>query len=356
MFLDDKKRIAIIHDSKSSLGVCSMMRYFTLGLAILPLLTTDLFSVPPQALPIPKNPVIVKKEASPYPALHEIRVRKRERKYLKRIFKETKEASRQGFNVDGVHIELDKNVIKQMQRHTHVIHHPHKIQKGQHKFSTQILVSRREVMAAARFYANQGIPTAVLNMAHENRPGDSVFWGKETEEAAIFRVTDYFLSLFPHLNPTLKKQLHSGKYHVPEFGGIYSPHVFVFRENQEVNFHFLAKPLQVNMIASVPYNMCHHSSQHSSPGSRGKYVHGTKEKIRAILRIAAHFGNTAVILSDYGCTERHNHPKIVAKLFKEVLKESEFHGVFRVVDFAIPGTITRQVFLDFSRNLNGLVQ
>jgi uncharacterized protein (TIGR02452 family) len=193
-------------------------------------------------------------------------------------------------------------------------------------------------------------------MAHENRPGDGVFWGKQTEEAGIFRVTDYFLSLFPHLNPTLKKQLHGGKYHVPEFGGIYSPHVFVFRDNQGANFRYLPKPLEIAIIASLPYNMCHHSSHHSSPGTKGKYVHGTKEKIRAILRIAAHGGNTAVVLSDYGCIERHNHPKVVSQLFKDVLLEEEFKGVFQVIDFAIPASATTQVFLDFSRELNGLIQ
>ncbi len=333
------------------------MRCFILGLAVLPLLMAQLFSeMPLQPPSLPKHPVVVAKEASPYPSLHARRVNKRLRKYLKEIFHETQKASSHGYNVAGNHIVLDKSVVKQMQRHTRVIHHPGRITHGQKKFSTQIMVTRREVMGAAREQALAGMSTAVLNIAHENRPGDSVFWGKQTEEAAIFRVTNYFLSLFPHLNPTLKKQLKDGKYHVPEFGGIYSPHVFVFRDNQEQNFRYIAKPIEVAIIASVPYNMCHHSSHHNSPGSRGKYVSGTKEKIRAIFRIAAHKGHTAVILSDYGCVERRNQPKVVSRLFKEVLLESEFHGVFQIVEFAVPVAMTKQLFLDFSRTLNGLVQ
>ena len=333
------------------------MRCLALGFVAFPLLLGNLFCDSPFPQPsLPKKPVIVAKEASPYADLHAQSVNKRERKYLKRIFHETEEASHHGYNVAGNRIVLDKKVIKDMQRHTKVIHHPGRIKHGQKAFQTQIRVSRREVMHGAREYANQGFPTAAVNMAHQGKPGDNVFWGKQTEEAAIFRVSDYFLSLFPHLNPWLKKQLHHGKYHVPEFGGIYSPHVFVFRENQDANFTYLATPVEVAIIASVPYNMCHHSPHHSSPGSRGKYVKGTKEKIRAIFRIAAHHGNTVVVVGDYGCTERHNHPKIVSHLFKEVLLESEFHGVFRVVEFAIPGSTTTQVFLDFSRNLNGLVQ
>ena len=330
------------------------MRSLIVGFALLPIFVSTLFSA--TAPSVPKNPVVVTKETSPYPSIHEYRVNKRLRKYLKKIFHETEKASRNGYNVAGNHITLNPAVIKQMQTGTRVIHHPKPIKNGQNAFSTQIYVSRREVMFVAREFAGLGMPTVALNVAHEQRPGDSVFWGKDTEEAALFRVSDYFLSLFPHLNPTLKKQLHGGKYHVPEFGGIYSPSVSVFRENQEVNFRYIAKPVQIAVIASVPYNMCHHSSHHSSPGSRGKYVSGTKKKIRAIFRIAAHNGNTAVVLTDYGCTERHNHPKIVSRLFKEVLLEHEFRGVFKVVEFAIPTTTTKQLFVDFSRELNGLVQ
>lgn len=316
----------------------------------------------PMILPQQSTPQVIQpqflrtKETSPYPALHNRRVAKRERKYLKEIFHQTEKSSLHGYNVNGNHITVPHATIKKMQKGTRVFKNPHRLQTGQNKYATQILVSRREVLGAARSYANNGLNVVAVNAAHQNQPGDGVFWGKETEEAAIFRVTDVYLSLFPHRNPTLKKQLHGGHYHVPTFGGIYSPEVSVIRENQEGNFHYIAKPVQIAIISSSPYNMCHHSKQHSSPGSRGKYVHGTKKKIRAIFRIAARKGHDAVILNDYGCTQFHNHPPIVSHLFKEVLKEKEFKGVFKVVDFAIRTTITKQVFVDFSRALNGLQQ
>lgn len=330
------------------------MRCLMTWLALFPLLSSSLFAIDPPS--IPRNPVLVAKNASAYPALHARRTNKRLRKYLKKIFASTKKAAQRSYNVAGNRVVLDKKVVRKMQRRTRVIHHPDRIRTGQKAFATQIMVTRREILSAAREHASQGIPTAALNMAHENRAGDNVFWGKQTAEAAIFRSTNIYLSLIPHLNPTLKRQLKDGTYHVPEFGGIYSPSVFLFRETQDGNFRFLAKPLEIAVISSVPYNMCHHSSHHSSPGSRGKYVHGTKEKIRAILRIAARKGHLAVVLSDYGCEERHNHPKVVSRLFKEVLLESEFEGVFKVVDFAIPAAATTQLFLDFSRELNGLRQ
>ena len=332
-------------------ATCPGLIFCAEGTGKLPLAQPQLLS--PQVI---RPQFLRTKETSPYPALHNRRVANRERKYLKEIFHQTEKSSLHGYNVNGNHVTIPPATIKQMQNGTRVFKHPHRLQKGQNKFATQILVSRREVLGAARSYANNGFNVVALNTAHQSQPGDGVFWGKETEEAAIFRVTDVFLSLFPHRNPTLRKQLHGGHYHVPTFGGIYSPHVDVVRENQEGNFHYLAKPVEIAIISSTPYNMCHHSKHHSSPGSRGKYVQGTKKKIRAILRIAAHKGHDAVILNDYGCMEFHNHPPIVSHLFKEVLLEKEFKGVFKVVDFAVHTTINKQVFVDFSRALNGLRQ
>jgi uncharacterized protein (TIGR02452 family) len=337
------------------------LRLFSLLVATCPALvlcTDGTARLPPQSTTpqFTQAQTLIKKETSPYPSIHNHRVAKRERRYLKAIFHQTEKSSLHGYNVDGNRVTIPDETIKQMQHGTRIFKHPHRLQTGQNAYATQILVSRREALGAARSYANRGFNVVALNEARQNHPGDSVFYGKETEEAAMFRVTDLFLSLFPHRNHTLRKQLHGHQYHIPTFGGIYSPHVDIIRENQEGNFHYLARPVEIAVISSSPYNMCHHSKEHSSPGSRGKYVKGTKEKIRAILRIAAHEGHDAVILNDYGCIEFRNHPPIVSHLFKEVLLEEEFRGVFKIIDFAVHTTITKQVFVDFSRALNGLRQ
>lgn len=304
----------------------------------------------------PTPAMLQTKETSPFPSIHAHRVAKRERLYLKRVFHQTEAASFHGYSVAGKLVRLPHDTIKDMQKHTRVVHSPARIKTGQKEFHTQIVVGRGEVMRAARAYATSGKSVIALNTAHQRQPGDGVLCGKETEEASIFRVSDLFLSLWLHKNPTIKAQFKGGHYQVPTFGGIYSPHVLVFRENQEANFLYLPKPVEMAVVSSSPYNMCHHSKEHSSPGSRGKYVSGTKRKIRAILRIAAHNGHDTVVLSDYGCLSQHNHPTIVSHLFRDVLLEKEFNGVFQIVHFAIPTGDTTQVFLDFSRELNGLVQ
>jgi uncharacterized protein (TIGR02452 family) len=61
----------------------------------------------------------------------------------------------------------------------------------------------------------------------------------------------------------------------------------------------------------------------------------TQVKIRAILRIAAHHNQTDLVLSAFGCGAFRNPPHHMAELFRAVLAEGEFKGVFRRVAFAV---------------------
>jgi hypothetical protein len=60
-----------------------------------------------------------------------------------------------------------------------------------------------------------------------------------------------------------------------------------------------------------------------------------KEKMRSALWVAARHGHTAIVLGALGCGAFKNKPKIVARLFKELLASDEFSGRFQVVVFAI---------------------
>jgi len=62
---------------------------------------------------------------------------------------------------------------------------------------------------------------------------------------------------------------------------------------------------------------------------------GTRAKIRAILRIAAHHDQVDLVLSAFGCGAFRNPPHHIAMLFREILAEPELTGVFRRVAFAI---------------------
>ncbi len=61
----------------------------------------------------------------------------------------------------------------------------------------------------------------------------------------------------------------------------------------------------------------------------------SRVKIRAILRIAAHHDQAELVLSAFGCGAFGNPPHHIAELFRDVLAEPEFAGVFRRIAFAV---------------------
>lgn len=64
-------------------------------------------------------------------------------------------------------------------------------------------------------------------------------------------------------------------------------------------------------------------------------IDGTIRKIWAILRIAYNNGQHRLVLGAFGCGAFNNPPSHMAELFKQVLNEPEFQGLFREIRFAI---------------------
>ncbi len=248
-----------------------------------------------------------------------------QKKMKAEIFKQTKLAAKNGFLVDGKETKIAKDAIKKMQKETKVIFSPSPITvAGKHK--TDVEVVNSDTLNATHDLQKKGFRVVFLNMANETRPGGGAESGASAQEECIFRVSNAYLSLYPTENTTLAKKLKNGKYHIPEFGAIYTPAVTIFRKSQEEGFTF-RKPYEADMISNAAYNL--------SKGMPKNYDSNMKAKIRAILRVAAGTGHDAVVLGAHGCGAFKNDPKVVSKLFKEVLKESEFKGQFRKVVFAV---------------------
>ena len=60
----------------------------------------------------------------------------------------------------------------------------------------------------------------------------------------------------------------------------------------------------------------------------------TREKIRSVLWTAQHHGHDSLVLGPIGCGAFKNDPKIIAKLYNELLL-TEFKNCFKVVIFSI---------------------
>ena len=76
-----------------------------------------------------------------------------------------------------------------------------------------------------------------------------------------------------------------------------------------------------------------------------------KNKMRQIFRVLAQNGITHCVLGAMGCGAFQNPPAEVARIYKEVLGEVEWNGVFEEIVFAVLDTKGEGNFAIFSNTL-----
>ena len=178
---------------------------------------------------------------------------------------------------------------------------------------------------------------AVLNMASSKKPGGRAHIGAITQEAYLIRCSDYYRSIYQFDAEFAEKyglevSDQDKRYPLdPNFGGIYSPKVTVFRQSAKNGYALRKSPWKVNIIAVAGCRR---------PISTEKevvnaYIRQFKNKIRTILRIAIDNKQTNLVLGPMGCGGLENIPATVAEIFFSVLSEDEFKKVFRRIYFAV---------------------
>lgn len=266
------------------------------------------------------------------------------REILTGVFEDTMTALRNGYVVRGETRRIDSNAIQQMKEKTKIFRTSEipLDSKKKGKFKTTYSVVNQDSLKAAQPLAERGKRPLVLNLANAQSPGGGVRHGSRAQEEDLSRCTDLCLSLFPEENPTLKDQLRSEQYHIPETGAILTPGVTVFRDSTD-GYSVLETPYQVDMLSSAAYNLKegHWGGPKGQIGPGGKpstarysFEEGTKMKLRAQLAIAAERGYTNLVLGAFGCGAFGNDPNLIAAWYKELL-DGEFKGVFESVTFAV---------------------
>jgi uncharacterized protein (TIGR02452 family) len=207
-------------------------------------------------------------------------------------------------------------------------------------FRTDVRVVEADCLDVGRRLAHAGEDPLVLNMANRRNPGGGVLGGAGAQEENLFRRSNLLWSLYqfaPYASrygvpPSPKGH----RYPIPrESGGIYSPGALVFRSSEATGYAFLPTPYRV-AFATVP--AIPNPDVVARDGRQWlteAVADATRRKIRAILRIGAHHGHTSLVLSAFGCGAFRNPAHHVAALFREVLREPEFAGVFGGVVFAV---------------------
>ncbi len=164
----------------------------------------------------------------------------------------------------------------------------------------------------------------VLNIANDMTPGGGAEHGYNTQEAGLFRSSNYHRTLYKIENSAYPMN--------SNYGGIYSPNVTVFRGLESDGYPLLKKPFLTNFVAVAPV----YKPELSQAGTYTEYYRKRMEnKIRTILNIAVKYGHKVLILSAFGCGEYGNPPRLVAKLFKMILNEPLYRTNLEDVYFSI---------------------
>lgn len=208
---------------------------------------------------------------------------------------------------------------------------------------------------------DEGYNPAILNLASAKHPCGGYAQGLCAQEESLCRSSNLSVSLFQYGDTKYKDVRDSG---VPQkeigypmdinYGGIYTPNVTFFRHGKAGLYDFRLPVFRCDVIsvAALSFNGRSHYADVDELSYRADNGGFTPEgekimrnKIRTIFRFGVEHGKNAIIGGGWGCGAYRLPVVEVARLFREVLEESEFKNKFRLVVFAI---------LENTRKPNGL--
>lgn len=180
-----------------------------------------------------------------------------------------------------------------------------------------------------------GSDCAVLNMASARCAGGGVAAGSRSQEEELCRRSNLLYSLYSFTPLGRMKfgfdNTKKSSYPIPNFGGIYSPCVTIYRNS--IDYDTMDTPRECSVISCS--SVIHPKLDPSTGLMLSRYERIVKKKIREIFRIAILNNHTKLVLGAFGCGAFKNPPHHIARLFKEVLNESEFSHSFEEICFAI---------------------
>lgn len=248
--------------------------------------------------------------------------------FRKEIYQETLRACDRGYCINKKRVTIESDAMK---RETICYRELSPLSPAAKRYQTQFSVRTEDTFQVLVGLRKQGKNPVGINLANRFYPGGGVEDGCPAQEESLCRRSNHIFGL--------KTQ----RYPFPENGGIYCPHVQVFRNS---DFTFMEDPVDVALVAIAGYDLRDNSGDRQALNlpltgpltdlnACELFTSGTKNKIRNMLREMAEKGHANLVLGALGCGAFQNPPELVARLFKEVFQEKEFEGRFESVDFAI---------------------
>ena len=213
--------------------------------------------------------------------------------------------------------------------------------------TTQTGCANEDCLVVTKQLIDLGLNPAVLNLADAYHACGMYNSGSGAQEESLCRASTLSLTLYQYYNKMWAK-----KAGVPlrpvsaypmniHFGGIYSPGVTVFRDNQDTGFALREEPYQTAIIsmAALNFKAGHKTNNLEYRADDGSFTSEGEQimfdKIRTIYRIALLNGHNSLVLGAFGCGVFQLKPELVAKYFKQILDEVEFRGKFLTIVFAM---------------------
>lgn len=202
-------------------------------------------------------------------------------------------------------------------------------------------VINKDCLYVAKDLIDNGLNPAVLNMASARMPCGGVLRGSGAQEENISRRTNLFQSLYKYHDIGKDFEISQKERNIangisypldPNFGGIYSKNVVVFREGEDKNYELLNQPFKLDIISVAAINRPDYDDNF-------KFSQETedieKDKIRTIFNIALDNGNDSLVLGAFGCGAFKTPPAEMARCFHEVMNEEPYKDGFNAIIFAI---------------------
>ncbi len=216
---------------------------------------------------------------------------------------------------------------------------PKHLKEASGRQKVKVTVMNADCLEAAKLLKSAGLNPAVLNMANRHRPGGGVYGGAGAQEENLFRRSNLFLSLYQFSDLADKYGIarnQSNSYPLDRnTGGVYSPHVTVFRGTEHQGYCLLKYPYETAVISVPAINRPDHFKVDGEYRLSRSMQESTKEKIRTILRIAGLHNHDSLVLSAFGCGAFRNPPGHMAELFHQIFDKDEFKYSFKTIVFTI---------------------
>lgn len=239
-----------------------------------------------------------------------------------------------GYSVNGVDVNFDNDatMMGNTKFYSSKVNIEHSLLP---KYDTEVRVMDNDCLDVAQSLVRLGFKPAVLNMASFHTPGGGVERGSAAQEESLFRRTNLFRSLyqFHEIGTNYGIEQRDERYPMQmSYGGIYTPGVTVFRKSESEECKIMDDAFMIDVI-SLP---AVRKPTIKADGDVEDWVKDTLyKKVKQILDIALENGNDSLVLSAFGCGAYGTPPKIMAKIFHDVIYSEEYKGLFKTICFAI---------------------